>query len=163
MLTEGIKVINRKEVDWVDDGGYEEPYLQLKVGDIKLIEAIIKATKEIDCDFAKNLVLEYEELTKIRMQKRKDYGDLPVPAYIDDLIIEDLEQEFINPDVDRECNEDDVYEAYDGYQKHDWDVPTYFEDFKRVQHICNEVNEYVREQRVDQNAELLREYYQSVL
>lgn len=146
MLTEGIEVKNLKTVEWVDDGGYTEPFLRLQIGDIELIETIIKTLKDGDWDFAKDLELEYKELTHIRTLKRKVYGDLKIPDYKVDMMIEKLQEEFNRPDIDRECDEDDVYELYSEYEKEDDDLPTYI-DWDTTNKIIKAVNEYVAEQK----------------
>lgn len=146
MLTEGIKVVNRKTVEWIDDGGYEEPFLRLQIGDIELLETIIKAVKDGGWDFARDLELEYEELTKIRLQKRKEYGDLKIPDGTVDMMIEKLQEEFNRSDVDRECDEDDVYDLYAEYEKEDDDLPMFI-DWDTTDKIIKAVNGYVAEQK----------------
>ena len=146
MLTEGIKVVNRKTVEWVDDGGYTEPFLRLQIGDIELLETIIKAVKDGGWDFARDLELEYEELKKIRLQKRKEYGDLKIPDGTVDMMIEKLQEDFMSPNVDRECDEDDVYDLYAEYEEEDDDLPKWI-DWDTTKKIIKAVNEYVAEQK----------------
>lgn len=146
MLTEGIKEEKTKTVEWYDDGSYTEPYLVIRIGDTELIETIIKNLKDGGWDFAKDMELEYEELKKIRLQKRKEYGDLKIPDGTVDMMIEKLQEEFNRPDIDRECDEDDVYELYSEYEKEDDDLPTYI-DWDTTYKIIKTVNEYVAEQK----------------
>lgn len=146
MLTEGIEVVNRKRVEWVDNGGYTEPFLQLQIGDIELLETIIKAVKDGGWDFARDLELEYEELKKIRLQKRKEYGDLKIPDGTVDMMIEKLQEDFMSPNVGRECDEDDVYDLYAEYEEEDDDLPKWI-DWGTTEKIIKAVNEYVAEQK----------------
>lgn len=146
MLTEGIDVINRKTVTWMDEGSYTEPYLVLQIGDVGLIETIIEAVRKTDWKYAENLETEFRELNDLRTKKRREFGDLEVPAYVQEYITKELKENFTDYDADRPCDEDDVIEAYQAYSADEDDLPFDIPD-GMIREIVKEVNEYVEEQK----------------
>lgn len=157
MLTNGIEEINRKQVDWVDDGGYKEPYLILQIGDVELLETIIQAIKQADRQYGEDIEVEFRELTDLRTKKRREFGDLEVPSYVQEYITKELKENFTSYDADRPCDEDDVIEAYESYSADDDDLPFDIPD-EMIREIVKEVNEYVEEQReLAENDEWIRE------
>lgn len=143
MLTEGIEEINRKEVDWRDTGSYDEPYLVLKIGDIEMIEKIIEAVKAVDFAYANDIEAEYKELDKIRMEKRKEYGDLPVSQYTEELFTDKLVEKFFDTE---DFNERDVEDEWQDFQEDDEDLPRYLPE-KTVDRIYRNVRESIKDQK----------------
>ena len=143
MLTEGIEELNRKEVECIETRSYDEPYLTFKIGDVDMIERIIEAVKAVDYSYAYEIELEYKELDKIRREKRKEYGELPVSLDAEERFKDMLVEKFFDTE---DFDERDVEDEWQDFQEEDDDLPKYLPE-KLVSEILRKVNESIKDQK----------------
>lgn len=155
MLTEGIEEIKRKKVEWADPGSYKEPYLNLQIGDVEVIEKIIEAVRTVSPSFADDIQCEYNELDTLRAMKRKEYGDLPVPSNVTRDLTDKLIEMFF--DSENEITVLDVEDEWADIQKKDMDLPMFLPD-ELIEEIIRDVEESIEDQKeVAKNDAWMRE------